>query len=256
MNMRAECTCTFDTDPNPNCSLHGPVNLSDPAWPPVVYDANIASVVHGMGDTTEKVMQEKIKEILQLKSDYIDMLNERDAARKEVERLQTAIRNHRDQKGDDRCWLDDAELYKVLPEGPQPLNQVPPEAEFLANCARYHKSRTVPEEYKPVTALAEELAEESALRDGMRELLTGVANGLKGQPEDLCMHDWSDLPDLALRTAELVVAYRDRLRNYDLFDDPCIDAGKGKGKLYLDEGTNDQMDAAVKLWHDNWDRDS
>lgn len=28
-----------------------------------------------------------------------------------------AIRKHRDQRGDDRCWLDDEELYRVLPEG-------------------------------------------------------------------------------------------------------------------------------------------
>jgi hypothetical protein len=31
--------------------------------------------------------------------------------------LESAIRKHRDQRGDDRCWLDDEELYKTLPEG-------------------------------------------------------------------------------------------------------------------------------------------
>ena len=35
----------------------------------------------------------------------------------EIEHLRNAIRKHRDQRGDDRCWLDDEELYKVLPEG-------------------------------------------------------------------------------------------------------------------------------------------
>lgn len=31
--------------------------------------------------------------------------------------LRKAIRKHRDQCGDDRCWLDDEELYAMLPEG-------------------------------------------------------------------------------------------------------------------------------------------
>lgn len=34
-----------------------------------------------------------------------------------LEFLEAAIRRHRDQRGDDRCWLDDEELYRALPEG-------------------------------------------------------------------------------------------------------------------------------------------
>ena len=34
-----------------------------------------------------------------------------------VDKYEAAIRSHRDQKGDDRCWLDDSVLYAVLPEG-------------------------------------------------------------------------------------------------------------------------------------------
>lgn len=37
-----------------------------------------------------------------------------------VKELQTAIRKHRDQRGDNRCWLDDHDLYSVLPEGYMP----------------------------------------------------------------------------------------------------------------------------------------
>jgi len=36
---------------------------------------------------------------------------------KEYHKLANAIRKHRDQKGDDRCWMDDEELYRLLPEG-------------------------------------------------------------------------------------------------------------------------------------------
>lgn len=40
-----------------------------------------------------------------------------DSAFKRIGQLEDAIRNHRDQRGDDRCWMDNEELYKVLPEG-------------------------------------------------------------------------------------------------------------------------------------------
>lgn len=42
------------------------------------------------------------------------------AAKETIEFLMNAIRKHRDQRGDDRCWLNDEELYKVLPEGYTP----------------------------------------------------------------------------------------------------------------------------------------
>lgn len=40
-----------------------------------------------------------------------------DRLAREVQRLRAAIRAHRDQRGDDRCHLDDAALYAALPEG-------------------------------------------------------------------------------------------------------------------------------------------
>lgn len=53
----------------------------------------------------------------------------------EIDRLRAAIRKHRDFRGDSRCWLDDEELYKTLPEGyTPPLRDAPVE---LENCKRY-----------------------------------------------------------------------------------------------------------------------
>lgn len=53
-----------------------------------------------------------------------DLLNRRNATRgKETQRaevLENAIRSHRDARGDDRCWMDDEELYRALPEGYTP----------------------------------------------------------------------------------------------------------------------------------------
>jgi hypothetical protein len=60
----------------------------------------------------------------------------------DVAALQAAIRKHRDQRGDDRCWKDDEELYAVLPEG-----YTPPErdgAVELKNCERFIASRQNP----------------------------------------------------------------------------------------------------------------
>lgn len=52
--------------------------------------------------------------------------------------LEAAIRKHRDQRGDDRCWIDNEELYAVLPEGfvRTDLALHTPE-EMLPNCKRF-----------------------------------------------------------------------------------------------------------------------
>lgn len=65
------------------------------------------------------------------------------AAWETAKHLKDAIRGHRDQKGDDRCYLDDAKLYDALGEG-QPDTTLPPQEVFLANCARYHAARQKP----------------------------------------------------------------------------------------------------------------
>jgi FtsZ-binding cell division protein ZapB len=59
-----------------------------------------------------------------------------------TEKYEAAIRKHRDQKGDDRCWIDDRELYAVLPEGYAGFGpQLDEPEEMLANCKRYIASR-------------------------------------------------------------------------------------------------------------------
>lgn len=59
-----------------------------------------------------------------------------------VVQLETAIRRHRDARGDDRCWLDDTELYETLGEPLEPgAGELPPRAAFLENCERYWECR-------------------------------------------------------------------------------------------------------------------
>ncbi len=69
-----------------------------------------------------------------------------------VRQLETAIRKHRDQRGDDRCWVDDVELYAILGDE-QAVFTLPPREEFLGNCARFYECRQ--RHPDPVVAIAE-----------------------------------------------------------------------------------------------------
>lgn len=51
-----------------------------------------------------------------------------------------------------------------------------------------------------------ELDEVYALQERMGDLLTGVANALKGDPGPMTMHDWSDLPAVAKKVAAAAAA--------------------------------------------------
>lgn len=60
-----------------------------------------------------------------------------------VKELENAIRAHRDQRGDDRCWMDDEALYKVLPEG-----YVPPKRDVsveIKHCLQFISCRQNPQ---------------------------------------------------------------------------------------------------------------
>ena len=61
--------------------------------------------------------------------------------RKEIMRLRNAIREHRDEKGHGRCWLDDQRLYAVLLENQTADFSLPSRDEFLASCALYWQER-------------------------------------------------------------------------------------------------------------------
>ena len=83
--------------------------------------------------------------IVEIFHDLSLALLNRNELKAEVLRLRAAIRLHRDEKGHDRCWLDDQRLYSVLPEGVKADMILPCREEFLSNCARYWSSRQPPE---------------------------------------------------------------------------------------------------------------
>lgn len=82
-----------------------------------------------------------------------------------VSELEAAIRQHRDERGDDRCHADDGRLYAVLPEGDtRPARET---AVTLENCARYIECRQTGREYvSPQRRIKELEAEVARLRAG------------------------------------------------------------------------------------------
>jgi hypothetical protein len=87
-------------------------------------------------------MRRQVKELQEKGTELL--LANRDLANA-VMKLQDAIRYHRDQKGDDRCWVDDLRLYEILPEGPVGYDPtLPPEDVFLDNCKKFCRSRQTP----------------------------------------------------------------------------------------------------------------
>jgi hypothetical protein len=59
----------------------------------------------------------------------------------EVLKLRYGIRQHRDEKGHDRCWIDDEKLYLLLPEKQNANFVLPIKCEFLTNCEKFWEDR-------------------------------------------------------------------------------------------------------------------
>lgn len=63
----------------------------------------------------------------------------------EIVKIRRALREHRDQVGDYRCWVDDEVLHHAtLPELRQAVPRLPDFEEFAANCHAYHTLRQNP----------------------------------------------------------------------------------------------------------------
>lgn len=100
-------------------------------------------------------------------------IEERADLRAEVERLRAGIRRHRDYCGDDRCHLDDGELYALLPEGDtRPERDT---AVTLANCVKFIECRQKGREYvspeREIERLREEKRQLFVENADLRELL-------------------------------------------------------------------------------------
>jgi hypothetical protein len=92
--------------------------------------------------------------------------DEAEQLRAELARVKAAVAKHQAQQGDDRCWRDDAELYReVLGEESWPHESMPPEGEFLANCRRYYRACLTGQPYRPEHTLTRAQAALRQIRD-------------------------------------------------------------------------------------------
>lgn len=57
----------------------------------------------------------------------------------EVRRLRAGIREHRDSSRHELCWHH-PELWRLLPEKPDPAIEVPEWPQFMRGCIRYRQS--------------------------------------------------------------------------------------------------------------------
>lgn len=65
----------------------------------------------------------------------------------ELRDIRLAVRTHRDQIGDYRCWVDDQVLYhRVLPELSDVAPTLPNREDFHRQCELYHQNRQDPKE--------------------------------------------------------------------------------------------------------------
>jgi len=61
--------------------------------------------------------------------------------RERIGELRTVIRYHRDQKGDDRCWLDDFLVWKKVTG--KDITELPTYEEGMAKCRSYFRLRSM-----------------------------------------------------------------------------------------------------------------
>lgn len=55
--------------------------------------------------------------------------------------MRQAIRRHRDTKGDDRCWLDDFLVWKILSDSPDDLTVLPAYEDAMSACRSFFELR-------------------------------------------------------------------------------------------------------------------
>lgn len=79
-----------------------------------------------------------MREDFESDADYITFLEEdTNSLKVHLAELQAGIIEHASQRGDDRCWLDDLKLYKLVLDIKEHPGLKLPEQEFLSNCKRY-----------------------------------------------------------------------------------------------------------------------
>lgn len=114
--------------------------------------------------------------------------------------LEIAIRKHRDEKGDDRCYLDDYELYAVLNEPiPESACQLNEPSEMIECCNRFVEARHDPSKaYLSPQREIEAIASRLQTAEGVaREMAGALIDGLTQESNGWCQPYTRDTQDAA-----------------------------------------------------------
>lgn len=90
--------------------------------------------------------------------------------------LRAAVREHRDQKGMDRCWIDDCDLYKALGEPFDKERFYPPKEVWMENCEKFFNARVSNKDYDSIWPELESLREDARTLEKLRAMLLGVCS--------------------------------------------------------------------------------
>ncbi len=90
-----------------------------------------------------------------------------------------------------------------------------PDGDYVLQSDAAEMRKTIDSQTEVVCNLKAENDELHKLIARLAELLTGVANAIKGEPPPLVLHDWSDLPKLAGRLRKACAAA------LEVCDSPC-----------------------------------
>lgn len=107
--------------------------------------------------------------------DSAQLVEEFNGMREKYNALLAGVRRHRDERGDDRCWMDDEVLYRLLPEGYDPPAR--DTSVEIQNCERFILCRRNPEtEYVSPQRRIEELEQQALLLGAQYQVLMDVVN--------------------------------------------------------------------------------
>lgn len=118
-----------------------------------------------------------------------------------IQELENGIRLHRDERGTNRCWLDDNRLYSLLAGESEAVTVLPEKHLFIKNCERFYDSRQNPNEtggchaWNDAETKAE--AELIKLKDKLNaaEKLVQAVKELFGPTKDKTGDEWDNLDD-------------------------------------------------------------
>lgn len=108
--------------------------------------ANAPKIMSESFQTPEEIgeMKRRFQEKRVLKTRIEELEKERSGRETRIAELTAAIKHHRDQKEDDRCWMDDHQLYSVLGDGILGDNRIGDPIAMLQSCCKFIQNRCQP----------------------------------------------------------------------------------------------------------------